>query len=152
MSAARRPLLLTPCSYEVENVAVHVGKRVPRVEGPAKVTGNAKYAADVIPPGMLWGKTLRSEHPHARIVSIDTSRAHSLPGVHAVLTGHDIPLTMVGRMFRDLPVGAGDVLGRGSVNGVANHLLEELKDRHARLDGAPLQGGAFSILPADATR
>ncbi|MGH3849243.1 MAG: xanthine dehydrogenase family protein molybdopterin-binding subunit, partial [Pseudonocardiaceae bacterium] len=88
----------------------YVGCRVPRIEGPAKVTGAEKYAADVILPGMLWGKTLRSPHPHARIVSVDVSRARRLPGVHAVLTGRDIPVTMVGRMFRDLPVLARDVV------------------------------------------
>jgi carbon-monoxide dehydrogenase large subunit len=91
-------------------VTVHVGKRVPRVEGPEKVTGQAKYAADVVPAGMLWAKTLRSPHPHARIVSIDTARASGLPGVHAVVTGRDVPPTMVGRMFRDLPVIARDVV------------------------------------------
>jgi CO/xanthine dehydrogenase Mo-binding subunit len=88
----------------------YVGRRIPRIEGPEKVTGSAKYAADVVLPGMLWGKTLRSPHPHARIVSIEVSRAQRLPGVHAVLTGRDIPLTMVGRMFRDLPVLARDVV------------------------------------------
>lgn len=88
----------------------YVGRRLPRIEGPAKVTGAEKYAADVILPGMLWGKTLRSPHPHARIVSIDASRARRLPGVRAVLTGQDIPPTMVGRMFRDMPVLSRDVV------------------------------------------
>lgn len=88
----------------------YIGRRIPRIEGPAKVTGAAKYAADVVLPGMLWGKTLRSLYPHARIVSIDVSQARQLPGVHAVLTGQDIPATMVGRMFRDLPVLARDVV------------------------------------------
>lgn len=91
-------------------MTAHVGQRVPRIEGPSKVTGEAKYAADVTPPGMLWGRTLRSPHPHARLVSVDASRARLLPGVHAVLSGQDVPLTMVGRMFRDLPVLARDVV------------------------------------------
>ncbi|MGH4022988.1 MAG: xanthine dehydrogenase family protein molybdopterin-binding subunit [Pseudonocardiaceae bacterium] len=88
----------------------YVGRRLPRIEGRAKVTGAEKYAADVILPGMLWGKTLRSPHPHARIVSVDVSRARQLPGVRAILTGRDIPPTMVGRMFRDMPVLARDVV------------------------------------------
>jgi carbon-monoxide dehydrogenase large subunit len=91
-------------------VVTYIGRRVPRIEGPAKVTGAERYAADVVLPGMLWGKTLRSPHPHARVVSIDASEARRLPGVHAVLTGQDIPPTMVGRMFRDLPVLARDVV------------------------------------------
>lgn len=80
-----------------------------RVDGPAKVTGAAKYAADLVRPGMLWGKVLRSPVPHARIVSIETSSARALPGVHAVLTGTDIPAEVrVGRNMRDMPVLARD--------------------------------------------
>merc|ERR1739841_464714 len=52
----------------------------------AKATGEAVYADDIQLPGMLHAKTLRSPHAHARIVSIDTSRAMALPGVHAVIT------------------------------------------------------------------
>ncbi|WP_395104197.1 xanthine dehydrogenase family protein molybdopterin-binding subunit [Actinomadura sp. SCN-SB] len=88
----------------------HIGKRIPRIEGPSKVTGEALYAADVMVPGMLWGRTLRSPHPHARIVSVNASGARELEGVHAVLTGRDAPPTMVGRMFRDLPLLARDVV------------------------------------------
>jgi len=61
------------------------------VDGPDKATGTALYADDIVLPGMLHGKTLRSPHPHARIVAIDTSRAAALPGVHAVITGADLP-------------------------------------------------------------
>ncbi len=64
-----------------------IGKRVPRVDARAKVTGEAKYAADYSLPGMLWCKMLRSPHPHARILNIDTSKAEKHPGVRAVLTG-----------------------------------------------------------------
>jgi xanthine dehydrogenase YagR molybdenum-binding subunit len=63
-----------------------VGRRVPRVEGEAKVTGRARYAYDVRLPGQLYAAVLRSPHPHARIRRIDTSRAESLPGVHAVVS------------------------------------------------------------------
>ncbi|MBX5493200.1 MAG: xanthine dehydrogenase family protein molybdopterin-binding subunit, partial [Chloroflexi bacterium] len=82
-----------------------IGQPLPRVEGPAKVTGAQQFAADVILPGMLWGKVLRSPYAHARIVRIDASRARALPGVHAVLTGADLPPdTRQGRRMRDLPV------------------------------------------------
>ena len=66
-----------------------IGKRVPRIDGRVKVTGEAKYAADYEMSGMLWCKMLRSPYPHARILNIDTSRAEKLPGVRAVLTGKD---------------------------------------------------------------
>ncbi len=66
-----------------------VGKSVPRIEGRGIVTGQTKYAFDVSFPNMLVGKMLRSPHPHARILSIDTSKAEKLPGVRAVITARD---------------------------------------------------------------
>jgi len=66
-----------------------VGKRVPRKDGTEKATGKALYTVDMVLPGMLWGKILRSPYPHAKILRIDTSRAERLPGVKAVLTGKD---------------------------------------------------------------
>ena len=68
-----------------------VGRRVPRVEGEAKVTGRARYAYDVRLPGQLYAAVLRSPHPHARIRRIDTSRAERLPGVHAVVSSTNAP-------------------------------------------------------------
>jgi len=66
-----------------------IGERLPRVDAREKVTGEAKYAADYSLPDMLWCKLLRSPHPHARILNIDTSKAEKLPGVKAVVTGKD---------------------------------------------------------------
>lgn len=63
-----------------------IGKPVPRVDAVDKVTGTARYAADMNLPGMLWGKFVRSPHPRARIKRIDTSKAAALPGVLAVIT------------------------------------------------------------------
>ena len=63
-----------------------VGTRPVRPDGVPKVTGLAQYGADFTLPGMLWGKILRSPHAHARIRSIDTSKAQALPGVKAVMT------------------------------------------------------------------
>ncbi len=68
---------------------VNIGKRLPRVDGIVKVTGEAKYAGDLSLPGMLHGMILRSPYPHARIISIDTAKAEALPGVRAVITGKD---------------------------------------------------------------
>ena len=67
-----------------------VGTRPVRPDGVQKVTGAAKFGADYHLPGMLYGKVLRSPHAHARIRSIDTSRAEALPGVKAVMTGADL--------------------------------------------------------------
>jgi len=87
---------------------VSIGQPAGHVEGPAKVTGRALYTADVTLPGMLWGKCLRSPFPHARILSIEVSQARQLPGVHAVLTGADLPEARIGRFLLDLPVLARD--------------------------------------------
>jgi CO/xanthine dehydrogenase Mo-binding subunit len=66
-----------------------IGKPLPRVDARLKVTGEAKYAADIEAADMLWGAITRSPHPHARILHIDTSKAEKLPGVKAVITGKD---------------------------------------------------------------
>jgi len=68
-----------------------IGTRPPRVDAPAKVTGQAVFATDVVLPGMLHGKILRSPHAHARIRRLDTRRAEALPGVRAVVTAQDLP-------------------------------------------------------------
>ncbi len=73
-----------------------VGKSVPRVDALEKVTGRAIYSPDIELPGMLYVKVLRSPFPHAKILSIDTSKAERLPGVKAVVTGKDAPEEMVG--------------------------------------------------------
>ena len=66
-----------------------IGTRVRRVDGTEKVTGSAKYTFDLVLPNMLYGKILRSPHPHARILKIDTSKAEKLIGVKAIVTGKD---------------------------------------------------------------
>lgn len=68
-----------------------IGTRPIRHDGVDKVTGRAKYGADINLTGMLHGAVLRSPHAHARILSIDTSKAEALPGVHAVVTAKDLP-------------------------------------------------------------
>src|SRR5215510_9159180 len=68
-----------------------IGTRPIRHDGVDKVTGRARYGADISLPGMLHGKVLRSPHAHARIKSIDASAALALPGVKAVITGADFP-------------------------------------------------------------
>jgi len=87
-----------------------IGKPIGQIEGIAKVTGHARYAADYTMPGMLWGAVLRSPYPHARIVSIDTTAVRRAPGVLAVLTGADLTGPLYGRRMKDMPVLARDVV------------------------------------------
>jgi xanthine dehydrogenase YagR molybdenum-binding subunit len=61
-----------------------LGKRISRLDGPAKASGRAKYTYDLLPKGMLWGKILRCPHAHAKIKSLDVSVAEKMPGVKAV--------------------------------------------------------------------
>ena len=68
-----------------------IGQRLRKTDGLAKSTGRARYTDDISLPGMLHGKILRSPHPHARILSIDTSAAEQMAGVHAVVTGAEMP-------------------------------------------------------------
>jgi CO/xanthine dehydrogenase Mo-binding subunit len=68
-----------------------VGTRPIRPDGVDKVTGRANFGADMVMPGMLWGKVKRSPHAHARIMSINTEKARALPGVKAVVTWEDFP-------------------------------------------------------------
>jgi carbon-monoxide dehydrogenase large subunit len=91
-------------------VATHrvVGQPVGRADGPEKVTGGAAYALDVVLPGTLWCKVLRSPYAHARIVKVDASKARQLPGVHAVLTGEDVRGHYIGKRLRDEPLLAWD--------------------------------------------
>src|SRR3970040_70751 len=76
-----------------------LGKPRRRVDGRSKVTGQTRFADDVVLPRMLHMKLLRSPHPHALIENIETERAKNHPGVHLVLTGKDFPVT-----FGILPV------------------------------------------------
>ena len=88
-----------------------VGESVRRADGPAKVRGNFSYSSDLKVEGMLWGATVRSPHPHARILAIDTSEARSMPGVRAVLTHEDVPgQKLYGLEIQDQPVLAIDVV------------------------------------------
>jgi CO/xanthine dehydrogenase Mo-binding subunit len=82
-----------------------IGLSEPRSDGIPKVEGRFAYASDLTAPGMLWGDTLRSPHPHARVVSIDLAPALALAGVHAVLTHADVPgRKTYGLEFPDQPV------------------------------------------------
>jgi 4-hydroxybenzoyl-CoA reductase alpha subunit len=89
-------MALTSKSKFVDGYVDPVGKSVPRIEGRGIVTGQLKYAFDLNFGGQLVGKMLRSPHAHAKIISIDTSKAEALPGVKAVITARDTHLIKFG--------------------------------------------------------
>ncbi len=85
-----------------------VGRSVTSVDGLEKVTGAARFTADLSRPGMLWGRALRSPLPHARILRIDARKALALRGVRAVVTGADCPRHTFGNLIKDQHVVAFD--------------------------------------------
>ncbi len=95
-----------------------IGKNTIRPDGADKVTGRAEYAADTTMPGMIWGKVLRSPHPHAIIKSINTKKAELIQGVHAVATSND---------FVDFPVETPVILGIQDIRWMARNVLAKEK-------------------------
>ncbi len=134
----------------------YVGHSVPRVDGVEKVTGQAKFLGDLVVPGMLYGKILRSAYAHARVSTIDTSKAEALPGVAAVLTAADIadlvptyngrPVIAMGKVrYVGEPVAAVAALDLATAEEAASLVdigYEELDAavgiERARAEGAPL--------------
>ena len=112
-----------------------IGTRPIRHDGADKVTGKAIYTADVQLPGMLYGRFLRSPHAHAKIVSIDLAEALAVPGVHAIVTGHDFP---------DLTDKIAN-LGEGSVN------LAHLSANCLARDKALYRGHAIAAVAASSS-
>lgn len=83
----------------------YIGKRLARIDARPKVDGSLKYPSDLYEKDMIWGRVLRAKHPHARILSIDTSEAAKLPGVVAVLTHRDVKgINRFGIERQDQPV------------------------------------------------
>jgi len=81
-----------------------IGTNLPRVDAIEKASGKALFTDDYTAPGMLYGKALRTPHPRARLVGIDTSEARALPGVRAVMTWQDIPgERFIGKLIDDWP-------------------------------------------------
>ena len=119
----------TEMAYQV------VGQPIPRTDNTGKVTGETRYTSDILLPGTLWAKTLRSPYSHARILRIDTSGAEKAPGVRAVITGKDAPGILYGRRYRDISVLAQDrtrFLGE-RVAAVAADTLEQAEEALDRI-------------------
>ena len=110
-----------------------IGQRTIRPDGADKVTGRAAFAADTTMPGMIWGKVLRSPHPHARIKSIDTSKAEALPGVKAVVTARDIV---------DFPIDKSVMLGIQDMRWMCRNVMAREK---ALFPGHPVAAVAATI-------
>jgi xanthine dehydrogenase D subunit len=97
--------MVTTAPDRARGVRGGVGESTIRVDAIPKVTGTFTYASDLRADGMLWGATLRSPHPHARILHVDVAAVASLPGVHAVLLAGDLPgKRTFGLNFDDQPV------------------------------------------------
>ena len=110
-----------------------VGRPVPRADGVEKVTGRARYVADLALPGMLVGKVLRSPYAHARVVRIDVSAARAIPGVYAVLTGEDTPKIPWGFFVPDqYPLSVGKVRYIGEEVAAVAARDEETAERAVR--------------------
>ncbi|KAA3629996.1 MAG: xanthine dehydrogenase family protein molybdopterin-binding subunit [Proteobacteria bacterium] len=84
-----------------------IGRSIPKLDAPDKVSGRTRYIQDLNLPGQLVGKILRTDRMHARILSIDTSAAAALPGVRAVITAKDLPRCSIG-INKDNPPLKGD--------------------------------------------
>ncbi len=87
---------LVPINFEV------LGKRIPRVQGPGVVTGLGRFAHQIVPANVLFMKTLRSPHPHAKVLNIDTSKAEKFPGVVKILHRGNLP-----KEYQDVRFGSG---------------------------------------------
>jgi xanthine dehydrogenase D subunit len=146
-----------------------LGTDAARPDGLAKVTGQFAFSSDLFAPGMLWGRTLRSPHPHARIRSIDVSGAVGRRGVAAVLLAEDVPgRKTYGLEHADQPVFAGDVvryqgepvavvaaehpeIARRAVEAITvdYDVLDPVCDAEAAIDAPPIHpdGNVFRHLP-----
>ena len=134
-----------------------VGKSEVRKDLRGKLTGEARYSADLKLPGMLYGQVLRSPHPHAAITSIDTTQAARLPGVHAIVTPFDSGL---GRVAPDMMaldtrvrfVGDEVAAVAASDEDTARHALELIEVQYRTLPlflepEEALEAGAAAIHP-----
>lgn len=93
-----------------------VGQSVTRIDGKNKVIGTAEYSGDINMPGMLHMKVLFANRPHARVLSIDSSKAEALPGVAAVFTAKDVPVNEHGLQLNDQPSLCGPGSGKAGAD------------------------------------
>src|SRR5579884_4078251 len=105
-----------------------IGSRTTRFDAQEKVTGEARYLADLTLPGMLYGVLLLSAHPHARVLAINPGEAEAMPEVEAVVTYRDVPDRRYGPLVKDQRLFAkegekvtytGDVIAAVAATGLA---------------------------------
>ena len=120
-----------------------IGKARRRVDGRAKVTGLTKFADDIVLPRMVHCRLLRSQHPHAEILEINTEKAEKLPGVHLILTGKDFPVT-----FGIMPVAQDEYpLANGRVRYVGDPIAAVVaKDEQTATEALDLIEVKFKLL------
>lgn len=133
-----------------------VGTRIRQPDGPAKATGEAKFAGDLTLPGMLIGKVLRSPYAHAVVKRIDTSKAAALPGVVTILTPDDVTeWNTFDRGMKDMPLVAGGYRvppEEAVVNKVARHYGDVIAavaavDEHTAEEAIALLDVEYEVLP-----
>jgi len=111
----------------------HIGSRPIRPDGVEKVTGRANFGADENMPGMVVGKVVRSSHAHARIKSIDTSKAETLPGVLSVITAADFPdrseFSVRRKWFNDNILASDKVLYHGHAIAAVAAISQQVADQ-----------------------
>ncbi len=129
-----------------------IGRSIPKLDAPSKVTGEARYVQDITRPGMLHAAIRRTDRVHARIVRIDTEEARALPGVHAVITAADVSGAPLG-VARDNPALKGDKVRciRDELAAVAAE-SEEIAREAARLIHVEYEDLPAVFSPADALR
>ncbi len=124
-----------------------IGERVPLIDAVEKVTGSLKYGSDYKVQGMLYGSVLRSPYPHARILSIDASKARKLPGVKAVITGLEENLpqySVAGERFHDERL-----LAKDKVRYVGDEIAAvAATDEHTAREAVKLIHVEYELLPA----
>jgi len=130
-----------------------IGKPQPRLDGPETVSGTAKYTVDVVLPGMLHVKLLRSPLPHANIRRVDASRARALAGVAAVLTADDVPRKRFGFSLQDEQIFASDkVRYIGDVIAAIAASAEEIAEQAVGLIDCDLEELPAALTPDEALR
>ena len=128
----------------VDAAAGTVGEPIPRNDALYKVRGRARYAANIEMEGMLHACFVRSEHPHARILGLDTSKAEKAPGVRAALTAADAGEELIGTLVADTPV-----LARDRVRYVGEAIAAIAADTPAQAaEAAQLVAVEYEPLPA----
>jgi CO/xanthine dehydrogenase Mo-binding subunit len=110
-----------------------IGKSIPRVDAQDKVTGAALYSGDLSMPGMLHMKMLFAGRPHARVVSVETTKAEAYPSVAAVFTAKDVPVNEYGLQKKDQPVlcGPAPLLFQGERTGARGDIVRFVGDQVA---------------------